>query len=191
MRDVPREWFVPHNTLKSAYQDAPLSIGAGQTISQPYIVAFMLQALMLRPTDRVLEIGTGSGYNTALLAHLCKDGGRVFSIENIQSLHEEVRARLHEHKLDHNIEFKLADGSEGWPEHAPFDAIILTAAPTKVPASLFEQLKDGGRLIAPEGAAGQHRGQILRLYVRRGKKIESECLMNVQFVPMTTGVRES
>jgi len=177
MTRVPREDFAPPLLHSLAYSDTPLPIGSGQTLSQPYIVAFMLEALHLTPTDRVLEIGTGSGYNTVLLSHLAYE---VYSIENIGLLYQTARARVVKHNGTRSVHLKHGNGYLGWPEAAPFDAIILTAAPTAVPQVLFEQLTEGGRLIAPEG---DHR-QTLNLYERQAGVFRKTALLPVQFVPM-------
>lgn len=185
MRAVPRELMVRSGDRRHAFQDGPLAIGAGQTISQPYIVAYMTQALALKPTDRVLEIGTGSGYQAAVLAEIAAE---VFTVEIIPALAERARERLL--ALGYrNISFRSGDGGEGWPEEAPFDAIIVTAAPAAEPPQLLEQLADGGRMILPVGSTYQH---LVRI-TRRGGRFEHENLIAVRFVPLTgrAGGRES
>jgi protein-L-isoaspartate(D-aspartate) O-methyltransferase len=144
---VPREWFVPPHLLVAAYDDRPLPIGNGQTISQPYVVAWMTAYLGLRRHDRVLEVGTGSGYQTAVLARLA---GRVYTTERLPDLLVEAEDRFRRLRL-RTIATRLGDGATGWPEHAPFDAIIVTAAAPAVPAPLLEQLGAGGRLVIPVG----------------------------------------
>ena len=185
MKKVPREEFIPENLRNRAYDDTPLPIGEGQTISQPYIVAFMTQALQLKPTDKVLEIGTGSGYQAAISSELAQE---VYTIEIVPELAKSAEERLQ--KLGYkNIHVKAGDGYLGWPEAAPFNAIILTASPPKVPKPLQEQLAEGGLLIVPLGS--DERFQELVLYTKRnGKFLESERLLPVAFVPMTGKVRE-
>ena len=177
MRKVPRHRFVPDRAVPSAYEDFPLTIGEGQTISQPYIVALMTQAVSPRPDDVVLEIGTGSGYQAAVLAELVK---AVYSIEIAEALGERATRTLAELGY-HNIHVKTGDAYEGWPDKAPFDIIILTAAPPRVPPPLFEQLAEGGRLIAPVGVVGQN----LLLYRKTEAGIVLRDLIAVRFVPMT------
>ncbi|TPW17102.1 MAG: protein-L-isoaspartate(D-aspartate) O-methyltransferase, partial [bacterium] len=145
MRAVPRQLFVPDPLRANAYDDNPLPIGHDQTISQPYIVAFMTEALMLTGDERVLEIGTGSGYQAAVLAEIVE---RVFTIEIVPQLALEARERLKRMHYD-NVQVRVGDGSRGWPEEAPFDAIIVTAAPEQVPEALIDQLVTGGRMIVP------------------------------------------
>ena len=147
MAGVPREWFLPPHLASEAYEDAPLPIGSGQTISQPLIVALMTEALAPRRRDRVLEIGTGSGYQTAILARLA---GRVYTIERLPDLLVEAEERFRRLGLT-NIETRLGDGAAGWPECAPFQGIIVTAAAPSVPTPLTEQLAPGGRLVIPIG----------------------------------------
>ncbi|MGE0356060.1 MAG: protein-L-isoaspartate(D-aspartate) O-methyltransferase [Burkholderiales bacterium] len=184
MGRVPRHEFVPPALHPSAYGDFPLPIGHGQTISQPYIVAFMTEALRPRPTDRVLEIGTGSGYQAAVLAGLVAE---VFTIEIVAPLGERARRDLA--RLGYgNVRVRIGDGYEGWPEHAPFDAIIVTCSPEHVPRPLVEQLKDGGRMIIPVGEAGI--GQELYLLEKRGGKVVQRAVMPVRFVPMTGRAQE-
>jgi protein-L-isoaspartate(D-aspartate) O-methyltransferase len=178
MREVPRHEFVPNEFRDSAYDDRPLGIGYGQTISQPYIVAFMTERLVPKARDRILEIGTGSGYQAAILSKLV---GEVFSIEIVPQLAEGAAATLK--RLGYaNVRVKAGDGYQGWPEHAPFDAIIVTCAPDHVPNPLISQLKEGGRLIIPVGDFGE---QSLYLLEKRDGKIERKAILPVRFVPMT------
>ena len=149
MRWVPREWFLPPHLSGDAYNDAPLPIGNGQTISQPYVVALMTERLQSRRTDRILEIGTGSGYQTAILAFLAS-GGKIFTIERLPDLLVEAEERFRRLGLT-NIETRLADGAAGWPEEAPFDGIIVAAAAPRIPEPLTAQLAPGGRLVIPIG----------------------------------------
>jgi len=176
MRKVPRHRFVPEKLQSQAYDDEPLPIGAGQTISQPYIVAFMTEKLSLQPNDRVLEIGTGSGYQAAILAELCDS---VFTIEIIPELSERAQQVLT--KLGYrNIQFKIGDGYIGWPEKSPFDAIIVTAAPDHIPQPLVEQLKVGGRMVIPVGDFFQD----LYLVTKTEKGFKKKRILPVRFVPM-------
>jgi protein-L-isoaspartate(D-aspartate) O-methyltransferase len=177
MRRVPREAFVPEAVRAEAYRDGPLPIGGGQTISQPYIVAFMSEAARIAPDDRVLEIGTGSGYQAAILAAL---GARVFSIEIRPELAERARRTLQETGYG-EVRVKVGDGYRGWPEEAPFDAILVTAAPDAIPDPLLAQLKPGGRLVVPVGTGAQ---ELLRV-TKTAAGLERERLMAVRFVPMT------
>ncbi len=179
MRRVPRHELVPPRLRDEAYADYPLPIGHDQTISQPYIVAFMTQALKPRPGDRVLEIGTGSGYQAAVLAELVAE---VYTIEIVAPLGERARADL-ERLGYRNVHVRIGDGYEGWPEHAPFDAIIVTCAPEDVPRPLVEQLRDGGRMIIPVGDL--RRGQELYLLEKRGGEVVRRAILPVRFVPMT------
>ncbi len=179
MGRVPRHEFVPAPLRGFAYDDHPLPIGHGQTISQPFVVAFMTEALDPASTDRVLEIGTGSGYQAAVLAELV---AKVYTIEIVQPLGERARADLARLKVD-NVQVRIGDGYEGWPEHAPFDAIIVTCSPEKVPQPLVDQLRDGGRMIIPVGEArGQ---QALVLLEKHGTKVVQRAILPVRFVPMT------
>jgi protein-L-isoaspartate(D-aspartate) O-methyltransferase len=179
MRAVPRHEFVPDDQRFSAYDDRPLLIGYGQTISQPFIVAFMTEQLKPQPTDRVLEIGTGSGYQAAILSGLVKE---VFTIEIVEPLAKRAAADLR--RLSYtNVFVKAGDGYQGWPNHAPFDAIIVTCAPDKIPAPLVEQLREGGRMIIPVGPDGGV--QELYLLEKRGGEVKRKSILPVRFVPMT------
>jgi protein-L-isoaspartate(D-aspartate) O-methyltransferase len=184
MRLVPRHEFVLEEFRDRAYEDYPLPIGEGQTISQPYIVAAMLQHLALRENDRVLEIGAGSGYVTALLSALCAE---VFSMERYGSLAEAARTTLK--RLGYgNVEIRVGDGSLGWSEHAPFDGILVSAATGAVPSALFEQLGEGGSLIAP---VGPQWGQELQLIRKVGGRREVTGLEGCRFVPLVEGTVDS
>lgn len=176
-RNVERHEFVPDEYIPYAYNDSPLPIAEGQTISQPYIVAYMTDALNLKKTDKVLEIGTGSGYQAAILAEICDS---VFTIEIFESLGQNARELFNRLGYD-NIMTKIGDGYKGWPQHAPFDAIIVTAAPEKIPEPLKEQLAEGGRMIIPVG--GNHIQHLVLLRKRKGK-IREEQILPVRFVPM-------
>lgn len=182
MRRLPRHLFVPESVREYAYGDHPLPIGAKQTISQPYIVAYMTQALALARGDRVLEIGTGSGYQAAVLAELTDS---VYTIEIVEALAKKSAETLRQLGYE-NIHMRVGDGWGGWPEAAPFDAIIVTAAPGHVPERLVEQLKEGGRLIVPVG----DRKQQLLLLSKRDGKVQTDTLLPVRFVPMTGKVLE-
>lgn len=177
MRLVPRHLFVPSQLRANAYDDTPLPIGQNQTISQPYIVAFMSEALELKPTDRVLEIGTGSGYQAAVLAHLAAE---VYTIEIIEPLGRQAEALLERLGYE-NVRVRIGDGYRGWPEAAPFDAIMVTAAPAHVPQPLIEQLQEGGRLVLPVGRYVQ---ELIRIRKECGRT-RRESLLPVRFVPMT------
>jgi protein-L-isoaspartate(D-aspartate) O-methyltransferase len=178
MGRVPRHEFVPERLRADAYTDHPVAIGHGQTISQPYIVAFMTEQLEPRSTDRMLEVGTGSGYQAAVLAGLV---AQVYTIEIIEELAQRAAADLK--RLGYtNAHVRAGDGYQGWGEAAPFDAIIVTCAPTRVPQPLIDQLKDGGRIIIPVGPA---RRQDLVLLRKRGGKLEQHAVLPVSFVPMT------
>lgn len=178
MRKVPRWEFVPGDVKSRAFEDNPLAIGEGQTISQPYIVAHMTEALKLEPGDKVLEVGTGSGYQAAILAVIAAD---VYTVEIIPSLAEGARATLARLGYD-NVHVRVGDGYRGWPEEAPFDAIIVTCAPDHVPQPLRDQLADGGRLVLPLG--GRY-PQMLKRITKRGESFQEEDLEPVLFVPMT------
>ena len=176
MREIPRADFVPAEVRDRAHRDSPLPIGYGQTISQPYIVSFMTEQLELDGSEKVLEIGTGSGYQAAILGRLA---ARVYSIEIVEALAQRSRALL-EAKGIANVEVRSGDGYGGWPEHAPFDAILLTAAPDDIPEPLLEQLAVGGRLVAPVGVGLQE----LVLVTRDEEGLHFESLLPVRFVPM-------
>ena len=180
---VERHRFVPKKYLNSAYLDQPLPIGEGQTISQPYIVALMTELLELKGNEKVLEIGTGSGYQAAILAELAKE---VYTIEIIESLALRAKNRLLELGYQ-NIRVKAGDGYLGWPEAAPFDAIIITAAPDHIPKPLVEQLKEGGRMVVPVGSYTQE----LKKIVKRSGKIETHQLFLCYFWPKDRGRRKT
>ena len=178
MAKVPREEFVPENLRDKSYADSALPIGHDQTISQPFIVAFMTEQLHPQPTDRVLEIGTGTGYQTAVLAELVKD---IYTIEIIEPLAKDASARLA--RLGYNnAHVKVGDGFQGWPEVAPFDAIIVTCAPDKVPQPLTQQLKEGGRMIIPVGSGIMD--QQLYLLEKKNGELAQRAILPVRFVPM-------
>ncbi len=177
MRTVPRHRFVPPDLRHLAYTDAPLPIGHRQTISQPYIVALMTSLLELKEDDKVFEVGTGSGYQAAILAHIAN---QVFTIERIGEIADKTRELFQELGLK-NIHVVEGDGSLGLEQEAPFDAIIVTAAAPKVPEPLKEQLADGGRMVLPVGGRN---GQILELWKRKGRKLEKDRLAPVAFVPL-------
>ena len=179
MERIPRERFVPAQEATRAYDDTPLPIGEGQTISQPYIVAYMSELLNVAPDHRVLEIGTGSGYQAAVLAELAKE---VYSIEIVPALAQQAAATLASLGYE-NVHVREGDGYAGWPEHAPFDRIILTAAPEKVPQPLLDQLADGGRLIAPVG--GQLDTQWITVVDNREGGLVERQTIPVRFVPFT------
>jgi protein-L-isoaspartate(D-aspartate) O-methyltransferase len=176
LRDVPRDRFVPEDERSLAYEDYPLAIGYGQTISQPYIVALMTEVIEPRPTDRVLEIGTGSGYQAAILSRVV---GEVYSIETVEPLGRAAMARLAELGYD-NVHVRIGDGYRGWPEQAPFDAIVVTAAPDKIPPALVDQLADGGRMVVPVGTNYQE----LILVQKQDGRVTKRVLTTVRFVPM-------
>ena len=177
MLKVPRHEFVPENLVQAAYEDNALPLSMRQTISQPYIVAYMTQALKLRGTEKVLEIGTGSGYQAAVLAEIVPD---VYTIEILPEL--QAKAQVILAKLGYrNIHSRTGDGYMGWPEAAPFDCIIVTAAPSKVPQPLLDQLKEGGRLVIPIGEMNQD----LVVYEKRPDGMARKTLIPVRFVPMT------
>lgn len=177
MRKVPRHLFVPEHVRQAAYDDGPLLIGEGQTISQPFMVALMTQCLRLRGNERVLEIGTGSGYQTAVLAELSK---MVYTVERIQTLSEQAARRLRVLGYD-NCVFRVEDGTGGWPEMAPFDAIIVTAGAPEIPQPLMDQLNIGGRLVIPVGSEFQ---QTLYEGIRNPKRIEKRAVTDCVFVPL-------
>lgn len=179
MRKVPRHKFVPSSQQIYAYEDRPLAIGNGQTISQPYIVAFMTSVINPEPDDKVLEIGTGSGYQAAVLAEIVDE---VYTIEIIPELGENARDIFRELGYQ-NIHTRIGDGYYGWPEEAPFDAIIVTAAPDRIPEPLIDQLKEGGKLVIPVGP--RYSVQSLQLITKKDNKTKVQNLFPVRFVPFT------
>jgi protein-L-isoaspartate(D-aspartate) O-methyltransferase len=179
MRRVPRHELVPQDVRPYAYEDRPLPIGYGQTISQPYVVAAMTEALGLRGKERVLEVGTGSGYQAAVLSLLARE---VYSIEIVEPLAKTAAANLLRLGYD-NVRVRAGDGYKGWPEHAPFDAIIVTAAPPEIPEALVEQLAMGGRMVLPVGT----NLQVLLRLTRTPDGLSREELFFVRFVPMVRG----
>lgn len=182
MRSIPRHLFVPESSCNEAYEDGPLPIGYGQTISQPYIVAYMTECLRVRESDRVLEVGTGSGYQTAVLAALAKE---VYTLEIIEPLGRHAAQLLTELGY-RNIFFHLGDGRRGWREAAPFDRVIVTAAAAEVPDAFIQQLKDGGRLVMPVG------GQVQELIegVKQHEIFKETRTIPVRFVPLVSGKEE-
>lgn len=177
MAKVPREEFVPADARVEAYEDGPLPIGYDQTISQPYIVAFMTEQLRPKESDRVLEIGSGSGYQAAILAELV---GEVYTIDIVEPLAKSAEATLQ--RLGYNnVHIKVGDGYKGWPEEAPFDAVIVTCAPEKVPQPLVDQLKDGGRMVIP---VGERFAQQLYLLEKKNGQLQESVTLPVRFVPM-------
>jgi protein-L-isoaspartate(D-aspartate) O-methyltransferase len=178
MRKVPRHLFVPSSSRSDAYGDYPLSIGYGQTISQPYIVAFMTEALQLSGNERVLEVGTGSGYQAAILGEICDS---VFTIEIVEPLGNSASKLLEELGYD-NVSVRVGDGYQGWPERAPFDAIIVTCSPTHVPEPLEEQLAEDGYMIIPVGE--KYYQELVLLKKKKGRLVRQNVLP-VRFVPMT------
>lgn len=178
---IPRELFVPRNLQDMAYIDSALPIGFGQTISQPSLVAYMTQLLKLTGKERVLEIGTGSGYQTALLAKLAC---QVYTIEIIEELYKRAKETLEGLGMQ-NISYKLGDGYNGWRDWAPYDGILVTAAPPYIPRELIQQLKDGGRMVIPVGGEGQI--QTLKLIVKTGDNFIEKDVSYVRFVPMVGG----
>ena len=179
MRDVPREAFLPPGMELFAYDDGPLPIDEGQTISQPYIVAYMIEALELRGKERVLEIGTGSGYAAAVLSRCAAE---VFTVERLASLAETAGAKLQELGY-HNVSVHVGDGTMGWREHAPYDAIVVTAGAPGVPRELLEQLAPLGRLVIPVGPT-QHLQELVRVRRLAGGRLQHEDLCPVRFVPL-------
>lgn len=178
MRRVPRDRFVAETYRRWAYEDRPLPIGYDQTISQPFIVAYMTQAIKPQPNHRVLEIGTGCGYQTAVLAEVCHE---VDSVETIEPLATEAAARLQ--ALGYaNVHVHVGDGYDGWPSTAPYDGIVVTAAPPEVPAALIEQLAEGGRMVIPVG--GRHEDQTLFLVEKHKGRAHRHPLLLVRFVPL-------
>jgi len=184
MSRVPRHEFVPESFRQDAYEDHPLPIGEGQTISQPYIVAAMLEHLALQAADRVLEIGTGSGYVTALLSLLCAE---VYSVERHAQLAAAAESTLHRLKY-RNVKIRVGDGSQGWVEYAPFDAILVSAATAEMPPALFEQLREGGRMMVP---IGPPYSQELQLIWKVSGQPEIEVLEGCRFVPLVEGTVDS
>ena len=180
MERVPRELFVPTALSQHAYENASLPIALEQTISQPYIVARMTAALELTGRERVLEIGTGSGYQAAILSFLCR---RVYSIERLRPLLVEAENRFRKLRIT-NVTSKFGDGAKGWPEGAPFDRVILTCAPPEIPATLLNQLKTGGIMVAPEG---RDREQSLVFIRRTEEGFERRELLPIRFVPLVEG----
>lgn len=178
MRTVERHYFVPESIREFAYVDQPLPIGHDQTISQPYIVALMTELLQPDPEDRVLEIGTGSGYQAAVLAELV---GHVYTIEIVEPLGTQATTLLNDTLGYDNVSVRIGDGYAGWPEHAPFDKVMLTAAPPRIPQPLIDQLAVGGRLVAPVGTGNQE----LVLLTRTETDLITERILPVRFVPMT------
>lgn len=184
MRSAPRHEFVPESFRQDAYEDHPLPIGEGQTISQPYIVAAMLEHLALQSTDHILEIGTGSGYVTALLSLLCAE---VYSVERhaqLAALAESTLQRL-EYR---NVKIRVGDGSQGWAEYAPFDAILVSAATPEIPAAPFAQLREGGRMVVPIGPSSSQELQLIR---KIAQKPEVNILEGCRFVPLVEGAVDS
>ncbi|MEJ5377499.1 MAG: protein-L-isoaspartate(D-aspartate) O-methyltransferase [bacterium] len=177
MREIPRHLFLDEGMWEQAYQDHPLPIGEKQTISQPYIVALMTEALEPTPRDRVLEIGTGSGYQTAILASLCE---WVYSVERIRSLALRARKVLDQLRL-YNVSIRIGDGTEGWMENAPYNGILVTAGAPEIPEPLKEQLADGGRLVIP---VGDRFSQTLYKVIRRGQEFHQEDLGGCRFVDL-------
>jgi protein-L-isoaspartate(D-aspartate) O-methyltransferase len=177
MAKLPREEFVPVKSRSDSYEDGPLPIGYDQTISQPYIVAFMTEQLRPKSGDRVLEIGSGSGYQAAILAELVAD---VYTIEIVEPLAKTAEATLQGLGYK-NVHIKVGDGYKGWPEEAPFDAIIVTCAPEKVPQPLVDQLKDGGRMVIP---VGERLAQQLYLLEKKNGQLKESATLPVRFVPM-------
>jgi protein-L-isoaspartate(D-aspartate) O-methyltransferase len=178
METVPRHFFVPETLRDRAYDDRPQTIGWGQTISQPYIVALMTELLELEGSEKVLEIGTGSGYQAAVLSRLAKE---VYTIEILKELGERARGVLEDLGYD-NIHYRIGDGYQGWPEEAPFDAIIVTAAPPALPQALVDQLKMGGRLVIPVGVYIQD----LEVHTKTADGLEKRKVIPVRFVPMVS-----
>jgi protein-L-isoaspartate(D-aspartate) O-methyltransferase len=183
MRETARHEFVPLNQRANAYYDMALAIGHGQTISPPFIVAYMTEQLQPKPTDTVLEIGTGSGYQAAVLSPLVKE---VYTIEIVKPLGERAARALKRLKYA-NVHAKVGDGYQGWPEHAPFDKIIVTCSPEKVPPKLVEQLREGGRMLVP---VGERFEQVLYLFTKKNGELTRDTLLPVLFVPMTGRAEE-
>jgi len=186
---VPRSFFVPDEARDEAEADRPLEIGCGQTISQPYVVAAMIEALDMTGRERVLEVGTGSGYATAILAEMMPVGAEIRSVEIIPELAERARRVLAELGYA-NVQVRVGDGALGWPEAAPFDAILVSAAPSEVPPALLDQLAPGGRLVLPVGPSPEQ--QELQLWKRvPSGRLEKRGLMQVRFVPLTGSSQRS
>jgi protein-L-isoaspartate(D-aspartate) O-methyltransferase len=184
MSNVPRHEFVPATFRQNAYEDYPLPIGEGQTISQPYIVAVMLEYLALEATDRVLEVGTGSGYVAALLSLLCAE---VYSVERHAELATSAERTLR--RLEYrNVKIRVGDGTQGWAEYAPFDAILVSAATAEMPPTLFAQLREGGRMMVPIGPPSS---QELQLIYKVSGRPEVEVLEGCRFVPLVEGTVDS
>ena len=180
MLDVPRHEFVPESLRNQAYEDHPLLIGAGQTISQPYIVAVMLEYLALQPTDRALEVGAGSGYVTALLSRMCAE---VYSVERHAELAAAAEATLA--RLGYsNVKIRVGDGGQGWPEYVPFDAIVVSAATPEIPPALVAQLREGGRMVVPVGPPTSQQLQLIR---KVNGQPEVQVLEGCRFVPLVEG----
>jgi len=177
MKKIPRHLFVPENIMDDAYDDRALPIGYGQTISQPYIVALMTELLELKGDEKVLEIGTGSGYQAAILAELAKE---VHTIERVEQLAKEAEKKFEKLSIK-NIKVYVRDGTEGIPEEAPFDRIIITAATPDIPEPLIEQLKEGGIIVAP---VGERYSQYMLKAIKKGKELERHYLIPVAFVPL-------
>jgi protein-L-isoaspartate(D-aspartate) O-methyltransferase len=184
MRDTPRHEFMPAAARKNAYFDMAVAIGHGQTISPPFVVAYMTEQLKPEPTDKVLEIGTGSGYQAAVLSPLVKE---VYTIEIVEPLGQRAARILRRLKYA-NVHCKVGDGYQGWPDHAPFDKIIVTCSPEQVPPTLVEQLREGGRMIVPVGKRYQ---QTLYLFEKRDGKLNRVALLSTLFVPMTGRAEEA
>ena len=184
MRKVPRHEFVPEPYRLDAYGDHPLPIGEGQTISQPYSVAAMLEHLALEATDRVLEVGTGSGYVTALLSLLCAE---VYSVERHAALAVSAESTLHRLEC-RNVKIRIGDGTQGWAEYAPFDAILVSAATSEMPPTLFAQLREGGRMMVPVGPPSS---QELQLIFKASGRPEVRILEGCRFVPLVEGTVNS
>ncbi|MFP4467134.1 MAG: protein-L-isoaspartate(D-aspartate) O-methyltransferase [Candidatus Goldiibacteriota bacterium] len=182
VRKVDRRRFVPDEFKDDAYEDCPLPIGWGQTISQPYIVALMTELMGLKGGEKVLEIGAGSGYQAAVLGEICTE---VYTIEITKPLAERSAALLKELGYD-NVRLKAGDGFEGWPEQAPFDAIIVAAAPKEIPQPLIEQLADGGRMVIPVGSFRQE----LMVIEKKHGRVTKQNIIPVRFVPMTGKIEE-
>jgi protein-L-isoaspartate(D-aspartate) O-methyltransferase len=180
LRAVPRHEFIPARLRHEAYADYPLPIGHGQTISQPYIVAFMTETIRPLPGEKILEIGAGSGYQAAILAQM---GAEVYTVEIVEPLAELARQNLARLGFK-NVHVRRGDGYRGWPEHAPYDAIIVTCAPDQIPPDLVAQLREGGRMIIPVGGGMEQQLVLLR---KTGDHIEKQSILPVRFVPMTGG----